>query len=210
MTGTSDDHRRSAILRAASALFAREGFRGTSMAMLADAVGFSKPALYHYFATKESILAAILLDYALDLAEEVEAIGAKEGTAETRLRALIMRLVERYQVEADVHRVQLNDLERLDDAERRAVRDAERRVVRVMEQLVAELAPTMDPLELPVAAMSVFGIVNWYPTWFKEADGRLGRAEYAQWVADFVLAGLRSHDRRLRLGDTPDDREEGS
>ncbi|ACU54298.1 transcriptional regulator, TetR family [Acidimicrobium ferrooxidans DSM 10331] len=210
MTVPSDEHRRSEIVRAASILFAREGFRGTSMAMLAKAVGLSKPALYHYFSTKESILAAILLDYALDLAEEVEAIGAKEGTAEARLRALICRLVERYQVEADVHRVQLNDLERLDDAERRAVRDAERRVVRVMERLVAELAPEMDPLELPVAAMSVFGIVNWYPTWFKEADGRLGRAEYGNWVADFVLAGLRSHQGTAHLASGSDGREERS
>lgn len=198
MSTPVDEGRRAQILAAAARLFAKEGFTGASVASLAREVGVSKAALYHHFPTKEAILAALLVGYATELAAEVEAIEAGSGDAIVRLRALIARLVERYEGEADVHRVQLNDLDRLEPADREAVRGAERRVVRAMERLIGEIAPGLPEAELPVAAMSIFGILNWHPTWFKAADGRLGRSEYAAWVADFVLGGLESLDLQRR------------
>jgi TetR/AcrR family transcriptional regulator, repressor for uid operon len=48
------------VLDAASACFAAEGFHGTSMARLAKAAGMSVGHIYHYFDSKEAIIAAIV------------------------------------------------------------------------------------------------------------------------------------------------------
>jgi len=52
--------RRAQILREAMACFAELGFRGTTVRELAGRVGISEAALYRYFASKESLYAAII------------------------------------------------------------------------------------------------------------------------------------------------------
>ena len=41
----------------ATRLFADRGFAGTSLQDIADATGLTRPALYHYFGSKEGNLA---------------------------------------------------------------------------------------------------------------------------------------------------------
>ena len=63
------------ILRAALDLFADHGVSGTSLQMIADAVGVTKAAVYHKFKTKEEIVVAVaemelvMLEDALEVAE---------------------------------------------------------------------------------------------------------------------------------------------
>lgn len=47
------------MLDAALALFAEHGVSGTSLQMIADAVGITKAAVYHQFRTKEQIVLAV-------------------------------------------------------------------------------------------------------------------------------------------------------
>jgi AcrR family transcriptional regulator len=51
---------RDAILLAASQLFARRGYRGTSLASIAQAAGLSQPGLLHHFPSKHTLLLAVL------------------------------------------------------------------------------------------------------------------------------------------------------
>jgi AcrR family transcriptional regulator len=50
---------RTRVLDAALALFAEHGVSGTSLQMIADAVGITKAAVYHQFRTKEQIVIAV-------------------------------------------------------------------------------------------------------------------------------------------------------
>jgi AcrR family transcriptional regulator len=50
---------RTRVLDAALALFADHGVSGTSLQMIADAVGITKAAVYHQFRTKEQIVIAV-------------------------------------------------------------------------------------------------------------------------------------------------------
>ena len=74
------------IVTAALDLFGRDGVSGTSLQMIADAVGVTKAAIYHQFKTKEAIVVATVevelarLEGALDAAEAGEqGPGALEG-----------------------------------------------------------------------------------------------------------------------------------
>jgi AcrR family transcriptional regulator len=51
---------RDAILSAARQLFARRGYRGTSLASIAEAAGLSQPGLLHHFPSKTELLLAAL------------------------------------------------------------------------------------------------------------------------------------------------------
>ncbi len=68
------DTARDEILDASAELFARHGYTGTSTRMIADAVGVRQASLYHYFKTKNDILAALLattVDPSLDRARNL-------------------------------------------------------------------------------------------------------------------------------------------
>src|SRR5215469_11058149 len=56
------DERQQAILAAARDLFSRQGYHGTAMPQIARAADVSVGLIYHIFASKEEILAAIVED----------------------------------------------------------------------------------------------------------------------------------------------------
>src|SRR5579862_9725607 len=51
---------RAAVIKAATRLFAAHGFDGTAVQDVADAVGVTKPAVLHHFASKEHLRMAVL------------------------------------------------------------------------------------------------------------------------------------------------------
>ncbi len=104
------EKRESDILEAATALFAEEGFHGTSTRKIAAAAGVSEGTLFNYFATKNVLLQGILDDFYDRLIESAQegmrdVMGTRERLlflARTHLRmlmdnqALMMRLIQVY------------------------------------------------------------------------------------------------------------------
>ncbi|HEY8545381.1 MAG TPA: helix-turn-helix domain-containing protein [Acidimicrobiales bacterium] len=85
-------------IQAALELYAERGVGGTSLQMIADAVGVTKAAIYHQFKTKEAITVAVVtvelqqLEAAL---EEAEAAGSSPAAREALLDHIIGIAVER-------------------------------------------------------------------------------------------------------------------
>jgi len=80
--------RRGEILDAALAVFAEKGYAGGSMREIAARVGFTEPALYRHFASKEAlfltlvqIIATHLRDEALDILRGVQAASLRADIA---------------------------------------------------------------------------------------------------------------------------------
>ena len=68
----------------------------------------------------------------------------------------------------------------------------EKRIVRrfsdVLKELNPALAQTNSPLLTPVT-MSLFGMLNWVYTWFKEG-GELSRDDYARIATRIMVGGV--------------------
>ena len=62
--------RREQILETAAELFAAKGFHGVSVGEIGRACGISGPALYKHFASKDAVLAAMLVDISQRLLDE--------------------------------------------------------------------------------------------------------------------------------------------
>src|SRR3954447_22457476 len=59
--GRAKAERRAALLSSAAHLFATRGFDGVSIEDLGSSVGISGPAVYRHFASKQAVLAALLV-----------------------------------------------------------------------------------------------------------------------------------------------------
>ncbi|MGA7132185.1 MAG: helix-turn-helix domain-containing protein [Mycobacterium sp.] len=68
------------ILHAALDLFADHGVSGTSLQMIADAIGVTKAAVYHKFRTKEEIVIAVA---EMELAKLEDALEAAEAQSDS-------------------------------------------------------------------------------------------------------------------------------
>jgi AcrR family transcriptional regulator len=81
--------RREEILDVAAELFAERGYDAVSLVDIAQAVGLSKPTLYHYFDRKEAILGTIIVSTIRSLNEFVRAAIAGIESPEDRLVAFL-------------------------------------------------------------------------------------------------------------------------
>ena len=86
---------RKQVLDLAAALFARNGYKATSLELVADKLGVTRQALYYHFRNKQEILAALFdeLMTAMDKALEEAAPDGEETTFEALLRAHIEVIV---------------------------------------------------------------------------------------------------------------------
>ncbi|WP_161605325.1 TetR/AcrR family transcriptional regulator [Pimelobacter simplex] len=75
--------RRQAILEAAARLFATHGFADTTVRDIGDEVAIKSGSLYHYFASKDAILEAVLREFLADLGTATAAI-VSAGTSPRR------------------------------------------------------------------------------------------------------------------------------
>ncbi|HSI51814.1 MAG TPA: TetR/AcrR family transcriptional regulator [Ideonella sp.] len=184
------DGQRELILQHAAALFAAQGYAGTSMNQVAAACGVSKAALYHYVRDKNELLADVAEAHVQRLAAVVRQVLDEGLAPEPRLRALIVRFVQEYASAQNEHRVLTEDVQRLEASRRERVLDVQRSVVATFADTLAEVRPALaeSGLHRPLT-MLLFGMINWLFTWFRPGEP-LTHEQMAPIVAELFFGGL--------------------
>jgi len=189
---TAFDDQRQAILHAAAALFARQGYTATSMNQVAAACGVSKPTLYHYVRDKHELLFRVTEGHIQRLQVLVSEVSGQQLPPREHLAALIACFVQAYADAQNEHRVLTEDVKFLDEPERQAVLAGQRRVVDAFAASIAALRPDLQGPRLgKPLAMLLFGMINWTFTWLKPG-GALTHATLAPVVTELFLGGLSS------------------
>jgi AcrR family transcriptional regulator len=81
--------RREQLLGIAGQMFSRQSFAGTGVDEIGEAAGVSGPALYRYFANKQAILDALVVEAMERLLRSAQAVAQPEGDPGAWLDALI-------------------------------------------------------------------------------------------------------------------------
>src|SRR3546814_16051962 len=72
---------RRTVIEAAAKLFSQKGYAGTSMLDVARTLEISRPALYHYFVSKEDVLTTLVKDvtiYLENVGDSLTADGSRD------------------------------------------------------------------------------------------------------------------------------------
>lgn len=186
------DDKRDAMLHQAAVVFARDGYDRASMAQLAAECGVSKALLYHYYASKEALLFAIVESHLSDLVDAVNQADDERLAPAKRLEALVAALLDAYRDADAEHRVQIEGLRLLPEAEQEELKALERKLVRTFAGAIRDVDP--DTFEgtvlLKPVTMSLFGMLNWFYMWHRE-DGPLDRQAYARLATALLVGGVR-------------------
>jgi TetR/AcrR family transcriptional regulator len=177
------------ILFVAARLFASKGFGSTTTREIAHAAGLRQPSLFHYFASKEAILAELLrrsLAPSIAFAAEQRAAG---GSPSVRLYRLI-----RFDV---AHLCSFPfDMGAILAPEARHPRF--RKFWSEREQFIGEMqalvgagveAGELVTDDLPLATRAIFGMGEWTLSWSR-AGGTWTAEAVADGVATLALRGL--------------------
>ena len=182
--------KRDAILRAATVVFARDGYHGSGINDVAAEAAVSKANLYHYYANKDQLLHAVIHDHLTSIVVALDAAVDPALDPEVQLHALISALLNNYQHADAQHRIQVHDMGALPDDLQTSLKAIERDIVAVFATALCRAVPALDAernLVTPVT-MSLFGMLNWHYMWFKPR-GRMSREAYSKLALDLILGG---------------------
>jgi AcrR family transcriptional regulator len=182
--------RRQEILRVAARLFAERGYERTTLEMIADELGLSKPSLYYYVKSKEDVLSQIFQDVFQRVLEQAQKeISAQMGPVE-RLR----RLIEAYVTHAcgypEGRALFLYESHLLSICGPQLV-DLRDRFQRQVEAAVADgqRAGEFHVAHGRLAALAIIGALHAIPLWYTP-DGPLSPGEIAEQYARLLIGGM--------------------
>ena len=195
--------RREELTRAAARLFAEQGYQGTSLADLADALGVQKASLYHHIDAKEDLLwdvareGADAFHAALDAVPETRRRPSGSGSRCARTSASSAAQLDI--VDGLRARVALPTGERLE----RFVAERRRYEERIRELFPdgVERSELRTDLDVGRAALLFLSAANWAYTWLRagaDTDALADRfvAVLLDGMRGYATPALRWHARR--------------
>jgi AcrR family transcriptional regulator len=165
--------RRTELARQAARLFAEQGFHGTSMEDVADAMGIQKPSLYEYVSSKQDLLHETMREGALAFHAALDAIDERL-TAVEKLRLALRAHLRVVAEQLDVATVFVREWrylegERREDFVRERRRYEER--IRDLFREGVEQSELRTDLDVAAAALLFLSAANWAYTWLaKDRD----------------------------------------
>ncbi len=184
-TDAAHPSRREQILQAAARLFAERGSRSVGVDDVGAAVGVTGPAIYRHFASKDAMLAEMLLRISERLLSGAEQVLADAGDdPAAQLAGLIAFQVDFALDNPALITVQDRDLGALAEADARQVRRLQRRYVEHWVGVLSALSPQASTADCRARAHALFGLINSTP----HSGGRLSRPAMQARLTAMALA----------------------
>lgn len=181
------------LLLVAAHVFATDGMEKASMSGIAKLAGVSKSLLYHYYPSKSELIFSIIQAHLVELEAALAEADDPTLPPRDRLQKLVKATLDAYEGADDMHKVQLNAGEALDEDQLAQVTAMNRQIVKRIADVIAEIHPELaapsGSLLMPVT-MSLFGMMNWAYLWFRE-DGPMTREDYARMATTLILDGVK-------------------
>ena len=188
--------KREAVLKTAAQLFLEKSYGRTSLNDVAERLNITKPALYHYFRSKEEILVECYRLGTTLIGETLNEIASHCGTGLEKVEAFIHSYANVMTLNFGrcVMRLDEGDLSSEALAEVRAYkRKIDRRLrLFIQEGIEDGSVAACDP---KIAAFAIAGALNWICQWY-EPEGALSAEEIASQFARTLTQGLARTRRR--------------
>jgi len=186
------NRRQQDILKVAAQMFAERGYERTTLEMIADELGLSKPGLYYYVKSKEEILAHIFQNIFQGILDEVQIEVSLDQSPQERLQHLILAYVTHaciypegrilFLYESYLLSVCNPDLLALRDRYQRHIENA---ISEGIKQGIFHASHGNGKL----AALALMGALHTIPLWYVPG-GTLSPREIGEYYAHLLIGGL--------------------
>lgn len=179
------------ILSKAAALFDELGYGRTSLQDIAEAVGIARPSLYHYFSSKEEILAT-LVEHATTAREDiVDEVRRMDGTPRVRLSALLRNIGRSTSANPAGLRLTLNNNGSLPPEIRQRNARSRRVLFELLTEILAEGVDTgvLQPMNVRESAATMIAALTGLQ--YREIGGiRMDPDHAAELLEHMLISGI--------------------
>lgn len=190
---TRFDRRLGEILEYATDVFYEKGYDGASMRDLSRASGMSLAGLYYYFESKEKLLYLIQKHTFRTVMDSLERRLEGVTDSEQRVRIFIRNHLEYFLANLKAMKVLSHEDEALTGPMAAEIADMKRtyyrRIRGFIDDLRREKSRQGNGVPSRVAAVSLFGMMNWIYTWHNPRFDA-GAAVTADQMAEIFLRGV--------------------
>ncbi|WP_283139229.1 TetR/AcrR family transcriptional regulator [Rhizohabitans arisaemae] len=191
------------VLEKAAVLFAERGFAGTSLRDVAEAMGMTRPALYYYFDSKETLLRELVRGITGVGSQELRKLRERTDlTSAEKLHTVVTATAARVAESP----VRFRLLERSEaDLPPAILEEHNASKGRILDELRGIIADGVRsgefrPVNERVVAFSIIGMINWIAWWYNP-EGPNTPEEIAEEMYSLVSRGLlRAEDRTPAKG----------
>jgi AcrR family transcriptional regulator len=181
------------IVEIAATLFARQGYRGTSMRDIGREVGVHAGSLYVHISSKEDLLEAIVRSIMERSEQDMAEVLAAGGTATEQLHAIAARDLKLIGENKEFATVFFHEWRNLGEARQQAVIASRDRWEAGLRSIITKGidAGEFRPVDPRIAGIALTSILNWAYAWYS-ADGELTTDQLADQFAGLLITGLRA------------------
>ena len=188
------NRRQQDILKVAAQMFAERGYERTTLEMIADELGLSKPGLYYYVRSKEEVLAHIFQHIFQSILDGIQTDVPLDLSPQERLQRLILAYVTHACIYPEGRILFLYESYLLSvcNPELLALRDRyQRQVEDAISEGIKQGAFHASHGTGKLAALALVGALHTIPLWYVP-DGPLSPVEIGEYYAHLLIGGLAS------------------
>ena len=192
------DQKQEQIIEAAEKLFARFGFRKTTVDEIAKAAGMGKSTLYHYFKSKEEIFAAVIRLDAQHILHRLDEAAKSSAAPQEQFRNYVvtrMTVIQELSSNYASLKVEYLDLYPLIMLERKQFHQQEvDAVTNILQQGVNQ--GVFTPVDAAVTAKLVIEMLQGLEDqWFMNEQASFHLEHALSMLLDIVLKGIETREK---------------
>lgn len=185
------------IYHVAARLFCEKGYEATSMSDIAEAIGFTKAAIYHFIPGGKQDLLNDIINFGMNsLEREVIEPARAIADPEERLRAIIAnhaRIITNGSATVGFNPVTVvvDEVAGLSAAQRRKITMRKRVYLDLLRDTLREMQTLgkLKDVDVTVSAFSLLGMILWLARWYRPS-GKLSGAQVAEEMTKLAMNGL--------------------
>jgi TetR/AcrR family fatty acid metabolism transcriptional regulator len=192
------EEKRRVIIDAAVRVFARDGYHTSRVSDIAEEAGIAHGLLYHYFSSKEEVLATLFRENWGELLGRLERVEQSEEPADEKLRGIAKILLRSWRNDPDLVRVMVREVARSSHLQEQVdeIRAGFATIQRVIEQGQRDGLFRRD-LDSRLASWVFYGgleeiLTGWVMGQLPDGDKEVALAERT--IVDVVCGGLVARD----------------
>lgn len=206
-SGAAYKKRREEIIQAAALVFRSKGYRASTLADVAEAVGGDRASLYFYISSKEEIFDEIVTEVVKKNLATAEEIRDSSEPATAKLRRLIAQVMNAYAEAYPFLYVYLQEnLAHVSEKRQpwaTELRNVNRRYEAAVDDIIQQgidegsIRALSDP---KILAYGLLGMVNWSHRWFNPEKSLVSAEEIGAAYAEVLLNGLAASSHSISPG----------
>ena len=190
----AQEDRRRAILAAAVRVFARSGYHGARVGDIAEEAGVAHGLLYHYFSSKEEVLATVFRENWRELLVALHRVEASDEAPDEQLRGVVKILLRSWRNDPDLVRVMVREVARSPHLQAQV--DEVREVFLVLQRIIERgqaAGVFRSELDARLVSWIVYGgleelLTGWVLGQLPDGDDEVALAERT--IVDVMYGGL--------------------